>query len=105
MNGIGSVQTREDVLALLRQNRASVEQLGVKRLGLFGSFRRYEHRPDSDVDLLIEFVPEKKSFRNFMRLAFMLEDLFRRRVELVTPESLSPYLRETILEDVEYVLA
>ena len=77
----------------------------MKRLGLFGSFRRNEPRPDSDVDLLIEFVPEKKSLRNFMRLAFMLEDLFRRRVELVTPESLSPYLRETVLEDVEYVHA
>lgn len=105
MNRIGCVQTREDVLGLLRQNRASVEELGVKRLGLFGSFRRDEPRADSDVDLLIEFFPEKKSFRNFMRLAFMLEDLFRRRVELVTLESLSPYLREAILKDVEYVFA
>ncbi|RPJ60073.1 MAG: nucleotidyltransferase [Acidobacteria bacterium] len=105
MTEIAPVKTREEVLALLRQNRALVEQLGVRRLGLFGSFRRGEPRADSDVDLLIEFAPERKSFRNFMRLAFMLEDLFRRRVELVTPEGLSPHLRETILRDVEYVLA
>jgi len=105
VNMMAPVQSRDEVFALLRQNRASFEQFGVGRLGLFGSFRRDTAGPDSDVDLLIEFLPEKKSFRNFMRLAHLLEDLFQRRVELVTPESLSPYLRDAILQDVEYVVA
>jgi predicted nucleotidyltransferase len=60
-------------------------------------------RIDSAVPLLVEFLSGRKPFRNFMRLAFLLEALSRRRVELVTSESLSPYLRQAILRDVEYV--
>jgi uncharacterized protein len=76
--------------------------MGVRQLGLFGSFARGEQRPDSDVDLLVEFAPGQKTFDNFMRLALFLEDLFHRRVELVTPESMSPYLRPYIMDEVEY---
>jgi len=76
--------------------------MGVRRLGLFGSFARGEQGADSDVDLLVEFTPGQKTFDNFMQLAFFLEDLFHRRVELVTPESLSPYLRPYIMDEVEY---
>jgi predicted nucleotidyltransferase len=46
----------------------------------------------------------KKNFRNFIHLAFFLEDLLNRKVELVTPESLSPYLKPNILKEIEYVL-
>ncbi|MGH9835584.1 MAG: nucleotidyltransferase family protein, partial [Blastocatellia bacterium] len=56
----------------------------------------------SDVDILVEFEPEKKSFDNFMRLSFLLEDLFDRRVDLITTESLSPYIGPHILSEVEY---
>ena len=76
--------------------------MGVRRLGLFGSFVRGEQRADSDVDLLAEFAPGQKTFDNFMQLAFFLEDLFHRQVELVTPESMSPYLRPYIMDEVEY---
>jgi hypothetical protein len=75
----------------------------VKRLGLFGSFVREQQHPDSDVDLLVEFEPTRKTFDHFMALSFLLEDLLRRRVELVTSESLSPYLRPHVLDEVEDV--
>jgi uncharacterized protein len=57
----------------------------------------------SDVDFVVEFFPGKKTFQNFMGLAFFLKDLLQRRVELITPESLSPCLRSTILSEVESV--
>ena len=79
--------------------------LGVRKLGIFGSFVRGEARADSDVDMLVEFEPAKKTFDNFMALSFLLEDLLQRRVELVTSESLSPYLRPHILDEVEDALA
>jgi uncharacterized protein len=41
----------------------------------------------SDVDLLVEFIPELKTFDNFMELSFFLEELLGRKVELVTPQS------------------
>jgi predicted nucleotidyltransferase len=97
------INTKQDIVTVLRENRELIRGLGVKRLGLFGSFVRGEQRAESDVDLLVEFEPGKKTFDNFMALAFLLEDLLRRRVELVTAESLSPYLRPHILDEVEDV--
>jgi len=60
-------------------------------------------RAESDVDVLVEFAAGKKTFGNFITLSFFLEDLLQRRVELVTPEALNPYIRPRILEEVEYV--
>jgi uncharacterized protein len=96
------VRTKKQVLSTIIEQQPRLRALGVRRLGLFGSFARGEPRPDSDVDLLVEFAPGQKSFDNFMQLGFLLEDLLQRRVELVTPESLSPYLRSRILDEVEY---
>ena len=97
------VQTKEDVARALSENRDRIEALGVKRVGLFGSFARGKQKPDSDVDLLVEFEPGRKTIDDFMQLAFLLEDLLQRRVELVTPEALSPYIGPRILKEVEYV--
>jgi uncharacterized protein len=93
---------KKEILGSLRENGDRLRVLGVRRIGLFGSFARDEARPESDVDLLVEFVPNKKTFDNFMALSFFLEDLFRRKVELVTTESLSPYIGPHILKEVEY---
>ncbi|WP_211321579.1 nucleotidyltransferase family protein [Pedobacter cryoconitis] len=58
---------------------------------------------DSDVDLLFEFAPEQKTYDNFMNLSFFLEDLLGRKVEVVTPQSLSKYIAPHILNQTEYV--
>jgi len=98
-----SVQTKEETLSLIAEHQDRIKALGVKKIGLFGSFVREEHGAESDVDLLVEFEQGKKTFDNFMRLSFFLEDLFKRRVELVTLESLSPYIGPYIMNEVEYV--
>ena len=100
---MATATTKRDVLTTLRQNSVRLQALGAKRLGLFGSFVREEQKPASDIDLLVEFEPGKKTFDNFMELSFLLEDLLQRRVELVTTESLSPYLGPHILKEVQYV--
>ncbi len=97
------VRTREDIFKMLDENRTQLRALGVKRLGLFGSFVRGRQRADSDVDMLVEFEPGQKTFDHFMELAFLLEDLLGRSVELVTPEALSPHIGPYILKEVEYV--
>jgi uncharacterized protein len=96
------IATKEDIFNALRQNGARLREFGVKRIGLFGSFVRGEQNPESDIDLLVEFEPAKKTFDAFMELSFFLDDLLRRRVELVTIESLSPYIGPHILKEVEY---
>jgi len=94
--------TKQDVLAILHENRVRLRSFGVRRLGLFGSFVRGEQREDSDIDFLVEFEPGQKTFDHFMNLAVLLEDLLRRRVELVTTDALSPYIGPQIMGEVEY---
>ena len=98
-----SVETKTDLLALVAEQRRQLTRFGVKRLGVFGSFVREQQHDESDIDVLVEFEPGQKTFNNFIHLAFYLEDLFGRKVDLLTPESLSPYLGPQILGEVEYV--
>jgi len=96
------ISTKQDILNVLDQHRAHLRALGVRRIGLFGSYVRGEQRPDSDIDLLVEFQPGRKTFDTFMELAFFLEEILQHRIELVTLESLSPYIGPHILREVEY---
>ncbi|MFH1703245.1 MAG: nucleotidyltransferase family protein [Nitrospirota bacterium] len=100
---MAAVKTKKDVSSILISHREEIEKFGVSRLGLFGSFAREKQKKTSDIDLLVEFRKGKKNFRNFMHLAFYLEELLHRKVELVTPESLSPYLKPSIIRNAEYV--
>lgn len=95
--------TKENVMQAIRGAGSRLRALGVESIGLFGSFVRAQGREDSDVDLLVEFRPESKTFDNFMDTCFLLEELLGRRVELVTRESLSPYIGPYVLKEVEYV--
>ncbi len=98
-----AVDDKQQILDLINANQRKVKSLGVAKLGLFGSFVRREQDAHSDVDVLVEFAAGHKSFDNFMALSFLLEELFNRPVELVTPESLSPYMKSSILNEAEYV--
>ncbi|WP_347232745.1 nucleotidyltransferase family protein [Chloracidobacterium thermophilum] len=86
------VQTKEHILSLIEAHQNQIRQLGIRKLGLFGSFVRQQQNSDSDIDILVEFESGQKTFDNFMQTALLLEALFGRRVELVTPEALSPYI-------------
>jgi predicted nucleotidyltransferase len=96
------VEDKIQILQVLEDHAAELNRLGVRKVGLFGSFVRGEQNARSDVDLLVQFEPQKKTFENFMNLSFLLEQLLQRRVELVTTESLSPYIGPHILREVEY---
>ena len=97
------IKTKQDIFNVLDQNRSRLRALGVRRIGLFGSFVRGEQRLDSDIDLLVEFEPGRKTFDSFMELSFFLEEALEHRTQLVTMEALSPYLGPHILKEVEYV--
>jgi predicted nucleotidyltransferase len=96
------IKTKQDIMEALQQNQARLKALGVRRIGVFGSFVRGEQHDESDIDLLVEFELGKKTFDAFMELSFYLEEILQRKVELVTVESLSPYIGPYILEEVEY---
>ena len=71
---------------------------GFKELSVFGSVARGEMRPDSDVDLLVEFLPDAK--RGFIQLAGAqreLETVFGRKVDLISRRGLNPLIRDEVL--------
>jgi len=80
-----------------------IKSFGVSKLGVFGSFITGNLKNESDVDLLVEFYPEHKSYDNYINLSYYLEGLLGRKVELVTPQSLSKYIGPHILKQTEYV--
>jgi len=94
--------TRDEIMHQIREHDDFLILHGIKRIGLFGSYARGEQRDDSDIDLLVEFDEGKKSYDNFMDLCFFLEELLGKKVDLLTPESLSPFIRPFIEKDVRY---
>jgi len=100
---MGQNLTKKKIIDAICESRAELFSLGVRSIGLFGSFVRGEAGAKSDVDILVEFDSAKKTFDNFIDTCFLLEDLLGRRVELVTGESISPYIRPYVLREVEYV--
>jgi predicted nucleotidyltransferase len=98
------VSNKASLIQQLSGNGDNIRAFGVKKLGIFGSFAKDEDIKDSsDIDFLVEFEPEKKTYDNFINLSFYLEDLLGRKIELVTPQSLSKYIGQYILNEVENV--
>jgi uncharacterized protein len=97
------VDTKESIINEILSNKKIITNYGVKKLGLFGSFVQNEQQPESDIDFLIEFEENKKTFDNYMELNFFLEDIFKRPVEMVTTEGISRYIGPHILNEVTYV--
>ncbi len=100
---VKKVKTKNAIVQRIMEERERLAFFGVRSLGLFGSFVRGDQTSLSDVDILVEFMPEKHTFDNFMEVAFFLEELLGHKVELVTPEALSPHIGPHILREVERV--
>jgi len=94
--------THQNILKKIEENIRKIKTYGVKKIGLFGSYIRNEQNAESDIDILVEFEEEKKTFDNYMDLKFLLEDLFNRKVDLVVTEAIKPDLKPYILEKVKY---
>ena len=69
---------------------------GIHRLAVFGSALRDDFGPNSDVDVLVEFEPERTPGLRFFALQDELGELFQRDVDLDTPASLSRYFRDEV---------
>ena len=92
----------DEVRQRILDNRRKIRQYGVNRIGFLGSIVRRQERKDSDVDLLVFFDKEKLSFKNYMDLNFYLEDLLHAKVDLLTPEQISPYIMPYIQKEIQY---
>jgi hypothetical protein len=88
---------------------AFCEENGIRRLAVYGSALRDDFGPDSDIDLLVEFEPDRiPGLLGIAGMEITLSELFEgRKVDLRTAEDLSPYFRQEVLDmaEVQYTRA
>ena len=87
-------QTHAAIADFSRRNR-------IRRLALFGSALRDDFRPDSDLDILVEFEPNARVGLRFFALQRELTELIGRPVDLNTPAFLSRYFRDQVMAEAE----
>lgn len=96
--------TKNQILKTIKAHKSDFKKFGISEIGLFGSYIRNENSSKSDIDLLIDFEPEKENYDNFMAAYDYFEDLFKNeKIEIVTKNGLSPYIAPKILNEVIYV--
>lgn len=96
--------TKEYILTTIKTYKPQLSKFGIKEIGLFGSYLRDEQSEESDIDILIDFEPDKENFDNYMAVYDLFEKLFRNeKIEIVTKNGLSPYIGPRILNEVMYV--
>jgi len=93
-----SAPRKDEVISYLRSHAADLKAAGMSSLYLFGSVARGDAGPDSDVDLFFEYEPHVRGL-DVIGLMHMIEDLFDRKVDVVSRKSLHPALKDNIEAD------
>jgi predicted nucleotidyltransferase len=94
--------TRNYILLKLKELKPTLnKEFAVSEIGLFGSFSDETFSEESDIDLLVEL--ERPIGWKFFSLELYLEKVFNRRVDLVTKSALKEPIKNTILNQVNYV--
>jgi predicted nucleotidyltransferase len=92
--------TANEILEILRTHKSLLKKYKVKRIGLFGSQSSNQSDTESDIDFLVDF--EEKTFDNFIGLAFDLEEIFGKKIDLLTEKGISPYILPYIKNEVRW---
>lgn len=96
---------RVGLMEKMGANAAQIRAFGIDRISVFGSFARdTQIKPSSDIDLILDFAPGKKSFDNLVDLGDFLENLLGRKVELLTRESLRSTTGKYILSTAKEIV-
>jgi len=75
---------------------------GARKVAVFGSYVRDEQKPESDIDIIVEFS-ERKSLLELVRIERELSEVLGIKVDLLTEKSISPYLIDTIKKEMEVI--
>lgn len=87
--------TGESIIQFLREHKSTLEGMGVRRIGLFGSFAKGMQKEDSDIDILVDMEPD---FLRLMSVLLFLENHFGRKVDLLRK---GPHVRAKFLQSIE----
>jgi predicted nucleotidyltransferase len=89
--------TRDETINRLHGLKPFFQENGVRRVRIFGSHARDEASPDSDLDLIVDFEPGRTpDLWSFVGIGLELGDRLGIAVDLFTPDSLHPLLRDKI---------
>ncbi len=97
--------TKEYIISTLKIHKPEFAKLGVKDIGLFGSFVRAEQSEKSDIDILIDFNTfSDENFDNFMAICDAFDRIFENfKVDVVTKNGLSPHIGPKILKETLFI--
>lgn len=94
--------TKAEILAKLNEIKPVLyKDYAVKKIGLFGSYSDESNTIDSDIDLLVEL--EKPIGWKYFTLQLFLENVFNKKIDLVTKSALKDQIKDKILEQVNFV--
>jgi hypothetical protein len=97
------MKSREEIMDALSNLADELRKnYKVERIGLFGSYARQEQRPDSDIDLLVDFSDDADLF-DLAELKYFMEEKLHHRVDVVPARALRDELKQAVLADVSYV--
>ena len=87
---------------ILEQIVQALKEQGATKVAIFGSFARGEERPESDVDVIVEFS-ERKSLLDLVRIERELHETVGVKVDLLTEKSIGPYLIDNVRQEMEVI--
>ncbi|HOK09239.1 MAG TPA: nucleotidyltransferase family protein [Candidatus Hydrogenedens sp.] len=94
----------EYIKKILEEHKSELKKkYNIKEIGIFGSYARNEINTESDIDILIDFKDDGKTFDNYIELKLYLEALLQNKVDLVMKGALKKSLKKRILQEVIYV--
>lgn len=91
--------TSRGIIAQLQKQHDALNQFKVKRIGLFGSYAAGRQTQKSDIDFIVEF--SEPTFDNFMGLVTFLEKLFKKKVDVLTPEGVESIRIKSVAENIQ----
>lgn len=92
-NAIAFMNSKENEIII-----SFLKKHGAIKIGIFGSTARGEERPDSDIDILVEFS-QTKSLLEFIGIRFELEEILGKKIDLFTEENLRPIIKNSVIEE------
>jgi predicted nucleotidyltransferase len=90
---------REEIIAKIEKDK--IKKMGVKKIGIFGSYAKGKQHKKSDIDILVSF--NKEDFgEQYFKLLFYLEDLFHKKIDLIPLQNLRKELKY-VIKEAQYV--